>query len=94
VIGYPLDGVIGGYAAQSWLLVPETPAFHSARRASAALPPIKASGPKPKVSDILSKPGPRKVTWLPAAYPPMHAPPEQASRLAMPGCCRCETRTA
>ncbi len=107
VIGYPLGGVIGGYAAQSWLLVdydwravflfgavttavmiplvallvPETPAFHAARQkpdalarvnrslrallqpAIDALPPIKA-GIKPKVSDILSKPGLRKVTWL------------------------------
>ncbi len=107
VIGYPLGGVIGGYAAQSWLLVdydwravflfgaictavmiplvallvPETPAFHAARQkpdalarvnrslralmqpAIDALPPIKA-GLKPKVTDILSKPGLRKVTWL------------------------------
>ena len=107
VIGYPLGGVIGGYAAQSWLLVdydwravflfgaavtaamiplvlllvPETPAFHAARRAPDALdrinrslralmqPPIAAlpevkKGPKPKISDILSKPELRKVTWL------------------------------
>jgi MFS family permease len=108
VIGYPVGGVIGGYAAQSWLLVdydwravfmfgavttaimiplvlllvPETPAFHAARRAPDALqkvnrslralmqpaidalPVIKASAPKPKVTDILSKPGLRKVTWL------------------------------
>jgi len=107
VIGYPLGGVIGGYAAQSWLLVdydwravflfgaivtavmiplvallvPETPAFHAARQkpdalarvnrslralmqpAIDALPQIKA-GIKPKVTDILSKPGLRKVTWL------------------------------
>jgi MFS family permease len=107
VIGYPIGGVIGGYAAQSWLLVdydwravflfgavctavmvplvallvPETPAFHAARQkpdalarinrslralmqpAIAALPQIKA-GIKPKVTDILSKPGLRKVTWL------------------------------
>jgi MFS family permease len=108
VIGYPLGGVIGGYAAQSWLLVdydwravfmfgaittaamiplvmllvPETPAFHASRRASDALqkinrslralmqppidalPSLQAAGPKPKVTDILSKPGLRKVTWL------------------------------
>jgi MFS family permease len=107
VIGYPIGGVIGGFAAQGWLLVdydwravflfgavctaamiplvallvPETPAFHAARQkpdalarvnrslralmqpAIDALPPIKA-GIKPKVSDILSKPGLRKVTWL------------------------------
>jgi MFS family permease len=108
VIGYPLGGVIGGYAASEWLLVdydwravfmfgavvtavmiplvmllvPETPAFHAARRAPDALqkinrslralsqraidalPEIKATGPKPKISDILSKPELRKVTWL------------------------------
>jgi len=108
VIGYPLGGVIGGFAAQSWLLVdydwravflfgaittavmiplvillvPETPAFHAARRgpnalekinrslralqqkAIDALPEIATEGPKPKVTDILSKPGLRKVTWL------------------------------
>ncbi len=108
VIGYPLGGVIGGYAAQSWLLVdynwravfmfgavvtavmiplvlllvPETPAFYAATRKSdalerinrslrklrqpviEALPPVKAEGSKPKVSDILSKPGLRTVTWL------------------------------
>lgn len=108
VIGYPIGGVIGGYAAQSWLLVdydwravfmfgavataamiplvwlfvPETPAFYAARGANDALakinrslrklkqaaidalPVLKAEGPKPKVSDILSKPGLRKVTWL------------------------------
>jgi MFS family permease len=29
-----------------------------------ALPEIKQEGPKPKVTDILSKPGLRKVTWL------------------------------
>ena len=108
VIGYPIGGVIGGYAAQSWLLVdydwravflfgavttavmiplvmllvPETPAFHAARRAPDALqkvnkslralmqpvidalPLVKADAVKPKVSDILSKPGLRKVTWF------------------------------
>jgi MFS family permease len=108
VIGYPIGGVIGGFAAQSWLLVdhdwravflfgavvtammiplvmllvPETPAFHAARRAPDALqrinrslralmqppidalPPVKADAPKPKVSDILSKPGLRQVTWM------------------------------
>jgi MFS family permease len=107
VIGYPLGGVIGGYAAQSWLLVdydwravflfgaactavmiplvaflvPETPAYHAARQkpdalarvnrslkalmqpAIDSLPAIKA-GIKPRVTDILSKPGLRKVTWL------------------------------
>lgn len=107
VIGYPIGGVLGGFAAQEWLLVqydwravfmfgavataamiplvmllvPETPAFYAARRkpdalerinrslralqqrAIDALPEIK-KGPKPKVSDILSKPGLRKVTWL------------------------------
>jgi MFS family permease len=108
VIGYPVGGVIGGFAAQSWLLVdydwravflfgaivtavmiplvillvPETPAFHAARRNPDALerinrslrklrqppidalPPIKTGAPKPKITDILSKPGLRKVTWL------------------------------
>jgi MFS family permease len=108
VIGYPVGGVVGGYAAQSWLLVdydwravfmfgavvtaamiplvmllvPETPAFFAARRkpdalarinkslrafgiaAIDALPPVRTDIPKPKVSDILSKPGLRKVTWL------------------------------
>jgi benzoate transport len=108
VIGYPLGGVIGGYAAQSWLLVdydwravflfgaivtavmiplvtllvPETPAFHAARRGPNALerinkslralsqpvidalPVLKADAPKPKVLDILSKPGLRKATLL------------------------------
>jgi benzoate transport len=108
VIGYPIGGVIGGYAAQSWLLVdydwravfmfgavvtammiplvlllvPETPAFLAARRAPDALqkinrslrslrqppidalPPVRADVPKPRVSDILSKPGLRKVTWM------------------------------
>ena len=107
VIGYPLGGVIGGYAAQSWLLVdydwravflfgavvtaamiplvlllvPETPAYHAARRAPDALARVNRSlralmqpaitalpevkqGPKPKITDILSKPGLRKVTWL------------------------------
>jgi MFS family permease len=64
------------------LLVPETPAFHAARRkpdaldrvnrslkalsqpAVTALPEIVTSDPKLKVSDILTKPGLRKVTWL------------------------------
>ena len=108
VIGYPLGGVIGGFAAQSWLLVdydwravflfgatvtaimiplvfvlvPETPAYFAARRPEGAvekinrslralsqplidaLPPLKTDGPKPKVTDILSKPGLRKVTWM------------------------------
>jgi MFS family permease len=108
VIGYPVGGVIGGYAAQKWLLVdydwhavfmfgaivtaamiplvallvPETPAFHAARRRPDALekinrslrtlrlpvidalPAIRAEAPKTKVSDILTKPGLRKVTWL------------------------------
>jgi MFS family permease len=108
VAGYPIGGVIGGYAAQEWLLVdydwravfvfgaavtaamiplvillvPETPAFHAARRRSdalervnrslrklrqppiAELPPVKVEGPKPRVTDILSKPGLRKVSWL------------------------------
>jgi MFS family permease len=107
VIGYPLGGVIGGYAAQSWLLVdydwravflfgaictammiplvawlvPETPAYHAARQRPDALARINRSlrtlaqpaidampkikiGPRPKVSDILSKPGLRKATWL------------------------------
>lgn len=108
VAGYPIGGVIGGYAAQSWLLVdhdwravfvfgavataamiplvmllvPETPAFHAARRkpdalerinrslrklrqpAIAQLPAVKIEGPKPRVSDILSKPGLRAVSWL------------------------------
>ncbi|BAK65963.1 putative aromatic acid transporter [Sphingobium sp. SYK-6] len=108
VIGYPLGGVIGGFAAQSWLLVdydwravfmfgavvtavmiplvfllvPETPAFYAARRPEGAvekinrslrtlrqrtieaLPPLKLEGPQPKVTDILSRPGLRSVTWL------------------------------
>jgi MFS family permease len=108
VIGYPVGGVVGGYAAQSWLLVdydwravflfgsvvtavmiplvmllvPETPAYFAARgkpdalarinkslRALKkplidALPPMRTDVPKPKVTDILSKPGLRKVTWL------------------------------
>ncbi len=108
VIGYPLGGVIGGFAAQGWLLVeydwravflfgsvvtammiplvillvPETPAFYVARRpegalaklnksliafgksAIAAMPVIKDTGPKPKVTDILSKPKLRKITLL------------------------------
>ncbi|MCW2411921.1 MULTISPECIES: MFS transporter [unclassified Sphingobium] len=108
VIGYPIGGVVGGFAAQSWLLVeydwravfmfgavvtaimiplvfflvPETPAFYAARRPSnaiekvnrslralrkrtiEALPPLRTEGPQPKVTDILSKPGLRKVTWL------------------------------
>jgi len=107
VIGYPIGGVVGGYAAQSWLLVdynwhavflfgsivtavmiplvmllvPETPAFFAARRNPDALQrinrslralrqptiealPVVKAGPKPKITDILSKPGLRKVTWL------------------------------
>ncbi len=108
VIGYPIGGVLGGIAAQEWLLVdhdwravflfgaavtaiqiplimwlvPETPAYHVARRLPDALervnrslralrqppvdalPVIKADAPKPKVMDILTKPGLRKVTWL------------------------------
>ena len=108
VIGYPIGGVIGGFAAQTWLLVdydwravfmfgsvvtavmiplvyflvPETPAFYAARRPSnavdkinrsmrtlgkthiEALPAPAAKGTGPKVTDILSKPGLRKVTWL------------------------------
>jgi MFS family permease len=108
VIGYPLGGVIGGFAAQGWLLVdydwravflfgaivtaimiplvfllvPETPAFYAARRPGDALekinrslralrqatidalPPLRTEGPQPKVTDILSKPGLRSVTWL------------------------------
>jgi MFS family permease len=108
VIGYPLGGVIGGFAASEWLmvdydwravflfgavvtaamiplvalLVPETPAFHAAKRAPdalqkinrslrtlmqpaiSALPEVKATGPKPKITDILAKPGLRKVTLL------------------------------
>jgi MFS family permease len=64
------------------LLVPETPAFHAARRKPdalnrvnrslkalsqptiSALPELVTSGPKLKVSDILTMPGLRKVTWL------------------------------
>lgn len=108
VIGYPLGGVIGGFAAQGWLLVeydwravflfgatvtavmiplvfllvPETPAYYAANRPKDALdkinrslralsqppidalPPVDDKGPKPKVTDILSKPGLRKVTWM------------------------------
>jgi MFS family permease len=108
VIGYPIGGVIGGFAAQGWLLVeydwravflfgsivtavmiplvmllvPETPAYYAARRPEGALekinkslralqqPPIESlpvidqSAPKPKVTDILSKPGLRKITLL------------------------------
>ncbi|MBK7116438.1 MAG: MFS transporter [Proteobacteria bacterium] len=108
VIGYPVGGVVGGYAAQSWLLVdydwravfmfgavvtaimiplvmwlvPETPAYFAARRKPDALekinkslrafkkplidalPPVRTDIAKPKVTDILSKPGMRKVTWL------------------------------
>jgi Sugar phosphate permease len=108
VIGYPIGGVVGGFAAQTWLLVdydwravflfgavvtaimiplvyflvPETPAFYAARRPAnviekvnrslralrkrtvEALPPLRTEGPQPKVTDILSKPGLRKVTWL------------------------------
>ena len=108
VIGYPLGAVIGGFAAQTWLLVdhdwravfdfgaavtafmipltlflvPETPAFFAARRPANALerinrslrtlgqPPIAAMPPelpvkdRPKVTDVLSKPGLRVVTLL------------------------------
>ncbi len=108
VIGYPVGGVIGGFAAQGWLLVeydwravflfgavvtavmiplvawlvPETPAYFAARRKPdaverinrslraynkpliEALPPVRTDVAKPKVTDILSKPGLRKVTWL------------------------------
>jgi MFS family permease len=108
VIGYPVGGVIGGFAAQGWLLVqydwravflfgavvtavmiplvmllvPETPAYFSARRMPDALqkinkslrafklplidslPAVRTDVPKPKVTDILTKPGLRKVTWL------------------------------
>ena len=108
VIGYPLGGVIGGFAAQGWLLVeydwravflfgsvvtavmiplvmllvPETPAFYVARRPEGALaklnkslrafakpeipdmPVVKTTGPKPKVTDILSQPKLRKITLL------------------------------
>ena len=109
VIGYPIGGVVGGFAAQTWLLVeydwravflfgaivtaimiplvmllvPETPAFYAARRpvnavdkinrslralrlrTVEALPALNLSGgDQPKVTDILSKPGLRKVTWL------------------------------
>lgn len=108
VIGYPIGGVIGGFAAQGWLLVeydwravflfgsvvtavmiplvmllvPETPAYYVARRpegglaklnkslaafgkaAVAAMPVIRDTGPKPKVTDILSKPKLRKITLL------------------------------
>ncbi|MEO8314409.1 MAG: MFS transporter [Pseudomonadota bacterium] len=64
------------------LLVPETPAFHAARRKPdalqrvnrslralsqpvvAALPEIVSTGPKLSVTDILTKPGLRKVTWF------------------------------
>ncbi|HUG72445.1 MAG TPA: MFS transporter [Steroidobacteraceae bacterium] len=64
------------------LLVPETPAFHAAKRAPDALqrinrslralaqpvidalPEIRATGPKPRITDILSKPELRNVTWL------------------------------
>lgn len=107
VIGYPIGGVIGGFAASEWLLVdydwravflfgaavtalmiplvmllvPETPAYFLTRRRPDALerinrslralrqppvdalPVIKANAPKPKVMDILTKPGLRKVTW-------------------------------
>lgn len=34
------------------------------KAAISALPEIRKDGPKPKVTDILSKPGLRKVTWL------------------------------
>ncbi len=108
VIGYPVGGVVGGFAAQGWLLVeydwravfmfgavvtavmiplvallvPETPAYFAARRKPDAvdrinkslrafklplidsLPPVRTDVAKPKVMDILTKPGLRKVTWL------------------------------
>jgi MFS family permease len=108
VIGYPVGGVIGGYAAQTWLLpdydwravflfgaavtaamiplvmllVPETPAFYTATRPAdavakinralaafgkapiAALAAATASGPKPKLTDILTNPRLRPVTLL------------------------------
>ncbi|HMA12235.1 MAG TPA: MFS transporter, partial [Steroidobacteraceae bacterium] len=108
VIGYPVGGVVGGFAAQGWLLVhydwravflfgavvtavmiplvallvPETPAYFAARRKPdalerinkslrafkkpliEALPPLRTDVARPKVSDILSKPGLRKTTWL------------------------------
>ena len=34
------------------------------KRTVEALPPLRTEGPQPKVTDILSKPGLRKVTWL------------------------------
>ncbi|MCW2350171.1 MULTISPECIES: MFS transporter [Sphingobium] len=34
------------------------------KRTIEALPPLRTEGPQPKVTDILSKPGLRKVTWL------------------------------
>jgi MFS family permease len=108
VIGYPLGGVIGGFAASQWLLVdydwravflfgavvtaamiplvmllvPETPAFLAATRPEgavarinrslaafakpkiAALPAVSESGPKPKLTDILTNPRLRPVTLL------------------------------
>jgi MFS family permease len=108
VIGYPVGGVVGGFAAQGWLLVhydwravflfgavvtavmiplvmllvPETPAYFAARRKPDALekinkslrafgkplidalPAVRTDVPKPKVWDILTKPGLRKATWL------------------------------
>ncbi len=108
VIGYPIGGVIGGYAAQSWLLpeydwravflfgavvtaamiplvmllVPETPAFYSVTRPRDAVAKINRSlaafgkasisalaaaadsGPKPKLTDILTNPRLRPVTLL------------------------------
>jgi MFS family permease len=108
VIGYPVGGVIGGYAAQTWLLpdydwravflfgavvtaamiplvmllVPETPAFYTATRPAdavakinralaafgkaqiAALAAAAVSGPKPKLTDILTNPRLRPVTLL------------------------------
>jgi benzoate transport len=116
VIGYPVGGVVGGFAAQSWLLVdydwravflfgavvtavmiplvmwlvPETPAYFAARRKPDALekinkslrafkkplidalPAVRTDVPKPKVTDILSKPSLRKVTWLLALGYMMH----------------------
>jgi MFS family permease len=108
VIGYPVGGVVGGFAAQGWLLVeydwravflfgavvtavmiplvmllvPETPAYFAARRKPDAvdrinkslrafklplidsLPPVRTDVAKPRVMDILTKPGLRTVTWL------------------------------
>ncbi len=108
VIGYPVGGIIGGFAAQEWLLVaynwqavfvfgaivtaamiplvlilvPETPAYYASRRpdgalqkinkslaafgktAIDALPELSTTGPKPKVTDILSNPRLRPITLL------------------------------